>query len=260
MEYYGVTDVGKRRHSNQDCFVLKDVCGYLVAVVCDGMGGANGGKIASEVACETFSDSLCTRIEEIYKEDPASLPGALDKLIRSAIDSANDKIYKLSLKNRDLAGMGTTLVGCVLHGQDAAVFNIGDSGLYHVQGNDVKKLTKDHSLVQALIDAGQLTEAEAVHHPNKNVITRVVGVDEHVEADLAVHKIESGYLLLCSDGLSNYSLIVAVCFALLVPNIIEKRAQRKINTARVTMVITLCIVLVAYFIYAGVRSGFTFRA
>lgn len=231
MEYFGVTDVGKRRQSNQDCFSLRMVCDYLVAVVCDGMGGANGGKIASEVACETFCESLCTRIEELHKEDPDAIPGILDKLIRTAIDAANDRIYKLALKNRDLAGMGTTLVGCVLHGQKLILFNIGDSCLYHVRGNKIRKLTRDHSLVQTLVDSGQLTQEEAIHHPNKNIITRVVGVDEHVEADLSRCTITSGYLLLCSDGLANYLSGPDLAFFLNEEGETREKAELLINYA-----------------------------
>ena len=231
MEYFGVTDVGKRRQSNQDCFALRMVCGYLVAVVCDGMGGANGGKIASEVACETFCDNLCTRIEELHNENPTSLPGILDKLIRKAIDAANEQIYKLAFKNHDLAGMGTTLVGCVIHGNKVILFNIGDSSLFHVRGNKIRKLTRDHSLVQTLIDSGELTPGEALRHPNKNIITRVVGVDEHVEADLSRCTINSGYLLLCSDGLSNYLTGPDLAFFLNEEGETREKAELLINYA-----------------------------
>lgn len=231
MEYFGITDVGKRRQSNQDCFALRMVGDYLVAIVCDGMGGANGGKIASEVACEAFCDSLCTRIEELNRDNPASVPGILDKLIRKAIDAANEQIYKLSLKNRDLAGMGTTLVGCVIHGHKVILFNIGDSALYHVRGNRIRKLTHDHSLVQSLIDAGDLSPEEAVHHPNKNIITRVVGVDEHVEADLSRCTIASGYLLLCSDGLSNYLSGPDLAFFLNEEGELQEKTELLINYA-----------------------------
>ena len=231
MEYFGVTNVGKRRQSNQDCFALRMVCDYLVAIVCDGMGGANGGKIASEVACETFCNSLCTRIEELHAEDPDSVPSILDKLIRKAIDAANEQIYKLALKNRDLAGMGTTLVGCVIQGHKVIFFNIGDSALYHVRGDKIRKLTRDHSLVQSLIDSGKLTPEDAAHHPNKNVITRVVGVDEHVEADLSRCNIASGYLLLCSDGLSNYLSGPDLAFFLNEEGEIQEKAELLINYA-----------------------------
>ncbi len=231
MEYFGVTDVGKRRQSNQDCFALRMVCDYLVAIVCDGMGGANGGKIASEVACETFCDVLCPRIEELHAENPDSLPTVLDKIIRNAIDAANDQIYKLSLKNRDLAGMGTTLVGCVIHGHKVTLFNIGDSSLYHVRGEKIRKLTRDHSLVQTLVDSGEIKPEEAAHHPNKNIITRVVGVDEHVEADLSRCTIASGYLLLCSDGLSNYLSGPDLAFFLNEEGEIQEKAELLINYA-----------------------------
>ena len=231
MDYFGVTNVGKRRQSNQDCFALRMVCDYLVAIVCDGMGGANGGKIASEVACETFCDSLCARIEELHAANPDSVPGVLDKLIRNAIDTANDQIYKLALKNRDLAGMGTTLVGCVIHKNKVIIFNIGDSSLYHVRGNRIRKLTRDHSLVQSLIDSGQLTPEEAPYHPNKNIITRVVGVDDHVEADLSRCTISSGYLLLCSDGLSNYLSGPDLAFFLNEDGETQEKAELLINYA-----------------------------
>lgn len=231
MEYFGVTDVGKRRQSNQDCFALREVCGYLVAIVCDGMGGANGGKIASEVACEAFCDSLCGRIEELHADTPDSIPSILDKLIRKAIDAANDRIYKLAFKNRDLAGMGTTLVGCVIHEHKVVIFNIGDSSLYHIRGQKIRKLTRDHSLVQTLIDSGQLNPSDAAQHPNKNIITRVVGVDEHVEADLSRCTLTSGYLLLCSDGLSNYLSGPDLAFFLNEEGETQEKAELLINYA-----------------------------
>ena len=110
-------------------------------------------------------------------------------------------VDKLSLKNKELSGMGTTLVGCVICKHKVVLFNIGDSCIYHVRGERVRKLTRDHSLVQTLIDSGQISPEEAAHHPNKNIITRVVGVDEHVKADISRINLSSGYLLLCSDGL-----------------------------------------------------------
>lgn len=231
MEYFGVTDVGKRRQSNQDCFSLHMVCDYLVAIVCDGMGGANGGKIASEVACEAFCNSLIPRIEELHAEDPDSLPSVLDKLIRNAVDAANDQIYRLALKNRELTGMGTTLVGCVIHGHKVTIFNIGDSSLYHVRGEKIRKLTRDHSLVQSLVDSGQISREESMHHPNKNIITRALGVDEHVEADLSRCSIASGYLLLCSDGLSNYLNGPDLAFFLNEEGETQEKAELLINYA-----------------------------
>lgn len=231
MEYYGVTDVGKRRQSNQDCFALRCVGDYVVAIVCDGMGGANGGKVASEVACETFCDSLCTHLEALCAEAPESVASSLKRLIGNAVDAANEKIYKMSLKTRELAGMGTTLVGCVVRGHKITVFNIGDSCLYHVRGEKVKKLTRDHSLVQSLIDSGQISAEEAVHHPNKNIITRVVGVDEHVEADITQVTLASGYLLLCSDGLSNYLTGPDLAFFLEEEGTVPEKALLLINYA-----------------------------
>ncbi len=231
MEYFGITDVGKRRQSNQDCFALREVGGCLVAVVCDGMGGANGGKIASEIACETFTDHLCERIGELSEEGTEKLFSVLDRLVQTSVDLANEKIYKLSLKNKELSGMGTTLVGCVICKHKVVLFNIGDSCIYHVRGERVRKLTRDHSLVQTLIDSGQISPEEAAHHPNKNIITRVVGVDEHVKADISRINLSSGYLLLCSDGLSNYFTGPDLAFFVGEEGEVSQKAELLVNYA-----------------------------
>ena len=203
MEWFGITDKGIKRASNQDCFSVITVGDHLLAVVCDGMGGENGGNVASRMACEYFTERLSDSIHSV--DDPSLLTDVLLKrFITNSVSKANFEIHRESERKSELYGMGTTLVACLLTADNALIVNVGDSRLYHISENSVRQITKDHSLVQALVDAGSITEKQAAHHPNKNIITRAVGVDKDVECDLYEERNLSGYLLLCSDGLSNY--------------------------------------------------------
>lgn len=202
-EYFGLTDKGRKRASNQDCFAIRTVGSYLIAVVCDGMGGVGGGNVASELACEYYSEKITDSINSV--DDPALITNEiLEKFMIHSVAKANAEVYRESLRSPELKGMGTTLVSAVIKGTAVTIGNVGDSRLYHVDSFGITQITKDHSFVQTLLDAGEITESEAYAHPNKNIITRAVGVDNHVECDVYHKDISSGYLLLCSDGLSNY--------------------------------------------------------
>lgn len=197
MNLYGMTDIGKKRHSNQDVFYthkFSEQVGF--AVVCDGMGGQNGGQVASNITCSTISKEL--RLNEL------SNGKTVKEMVISAISEANVTVYRTSIENKEYKGMGTTAVVAAVVNDTAHIANIGDSRVYKLSGDSFEQITKDHSLVQELIEQGKLTKEEGRNHPNKNMITRAVGVNLTVNIDYVELKFEKcEKILLCSDGLTN---------------------------------------------------------
>lgn len=216
MQYFGATNQGIRRSSNQDAFSIQIAGNLLIATVCDGMGGASGGDVASSIAVDTYAKKLIKYINStlsfVYLGDipkfgePCSyFPDLhLGDFIAKSVDVANAAVYDAASRDASLQGMGTTLTSCIVTPTGVVTANIGDSRIYYVQNGSIQKLTRDHSLVQSLIDQGKITEKEALRHPNRNIILRALGVDEKVEADVSFFPYTQGTLLLCSDGLSNY--------------------------------------------------------
>ncbi len=199
MQIYSKTDVGIKRSNNQDaCFT-----GYLsdnsaLAIVCDGMGGANAGNVASETAVKVISEYINNSYSSRLNRD------SLMKLIKNAVASANASIYEMSKNNSDYVGMGTTAVVLVVRNGFAFVCHVGDSRAYIVNSK-ISQITKDHSIVQTLLENGKLTLEEAKNHPRKNVITRALGVEEDVIPDCNEIPMEIGdTILVCTDGLSNF--------------------------------------------------------
>lgn len=199
MKFQGKTDVGVMRHSNQDDFAVAELQdGSVLAVVCDGMGGANAGNVASKKATEVISSFF----QRSYRKG-LDAQGIM-ALLQSAILSANIEIYDMAQKNTELTGMGTTVVAAFVSGEFTVVSHVGDSRAYLV-GDSVTQLTRDHSVVQSLIESGKLTPEEARVHPRRNVITRALGIEPEVLVDSDEFVIGDGEnLLLCSDGLSNF--------------------------------------------------------
>ena len=199
MQIFSKIDIGNKRNTNQDAYItaiLPDSA--VLAVVCDGMGGANGGDVASRTATEL----ICEYVKNSYNS--AQSNDRLLELLKNAVLSANLEIYELACKNEDLSGMGTTVVAAIIKPQTALICNVGDSRAYLIE-EDIAQITRDHSVVQSLIEKGELTAEEARVHPKKNIITRALGVEENVMPDL--YEIEFGEnsrLLLCTDGLSNF--------------------------------------------------------
>lgn len=198
MIVYGQTDVGRVRADNQDTFR----CGTLTqeacyAVVCDGMGGAAGGSVASRLTAELIEERLVTGFRENMAES------SVLHLLESAVAAANALVYDEAMADPDLRGMGTTVVAAVVQGDTVYTAHVGDSRIYLVN-DGIQQLTRDHSIVQEMIEKGQLTPEEAQHHPRKNLITRAIGVDSRVTCDLqTVAMAPADGLLLCSDGLTN---------------------------------------------------------
>ena len=195
MNIFGLTDVGAVRSENQDNYAIRVLDEQLaVAVVCDGMGGAQAGNVASAVAVESFAAA----VEDSWKENRPQTQSERERLLQEACRHANQVVYELSKDNPDYHGMGTTLVAALICGDEICLVNVGDSRAYLMRGDIIRQLTLDHSLVQVLVARGELTQEQARVHPKKNLITRALGVDPSVVEDSFLDR-----LLLCSDGLSN---------------------------------------------------------
>ena len=199
MQSWSLTDPGCVRPQNQDaCQVESLDRNTLLCVVCDGMGGAKSGNIASSLAVDVF-------VQEVKRGWKGALDGeAVSQLLRSAVKLANFTVFDQAQQFADFSGMGTTLVAALITGKDAYIVNVGDSRAYKVDKAGISRLTNDHSLVQMMVQRGKLTPERARTYPGKNVITRAIGTEAVVEADLFHCKLERGdCLLLCTDGLSN---------------------------------------------------------
>lgn len=200
MQIYYQTDVGLMRRNNQDyclCEKLSDTLAY--AAVCDGMGGANGGNVASSEACNEISRVLKEELKaEMSEQD-------LKELMEKAVTSANTKVYDMSCADENLSGMGTTVELAVIRGERLFVVHAGDSRVYRITSKGITQVTTDHSLVQQLVELGQITQEEARFHPSKNYITRALGVEPELEVDFLTEPFEKDdIILICTDGLSNY--------------------------------------------------------
>lgn len=199
MRIFSKTDKGRVRTDNQDAYFAGRISDNAVfAVVCDGMGGANAGNVASENAVRHISEYIIRS----YRDAMDTVE--LEKTVRNAVVSANIELFDMSASEQSLSGMGTTAVIALIRNDEAIIANVGDSRIYLVN-EQIKQLTRDHSVVQSLIESGKITPEDAKFHPRKNVITRALGAEENVTADTSVIKLEiTDALLLCTDGLSNY--------------------------------------------------------
>lgn len=200
MKIASKTDTGRVRETNQDSYAAGELsAGVAWAVVCDGMGGANGGNIASATAVKIISEYIASS----YREGMSS--NSIKMMLESAVHSANMSIYDMSRTVESLSGMGTTVVVTLVSNSKAHIVHAGDSRAYKISGDEIIQITRDHSIVQSMVESGQLSEDEAKSHPRKNVITRALGVDENIEIEYnEVDLGSSDSLMLCTDGLTNY--------------------------------------------------------
>ncbi len=201
MQVWTISDVGisRKNNPNEDTFILEKMeDGCLLAVVCDGMGGANAGEIASGLASKTFMGFLSEKYSG-WNENQ------LKKNMREAVSRANKAVFDASVGESGLSGMGTTIVAAFINEEGEAVLaNVGDSRAYLVGEEGLCQLTHDHSLVNEMILRGEISKLEAHRHPSRNLITRAVGVEPEVKCDIYTHKAKKGdFILLCSDGLSD---------------------------------------------------------
>lgn len=193
---WGVTDKGAVRQQNQDAYYLSITDALAAAVVCDGMGGAKAGNVASTLAVDTFVEALRSQSSE-KQANP-------DQVLMDAAEQANGAVFYRSGADPDCLGMGTTMVAALIEGGIAHILNIGDSRCYLITDKGITKVTRDHSVVEDLVTRGEITPEEARLHPRKNLITRALGAEGHIRADLYHQNLAEGeFLLLCSDGLSN---------------------------------------------------------
>ena len=199
MQYWGLTDPGCVRPQNQDTYLVEQLDrNSLLCVVCDGMGGAKSGNVASTLAADVF-------IQEMKNNWNSSMDAdKIDQAMRSAVKLANFTVFDQSKQFEEFTGMGTTMVAVLIRGKDATIVNVGDSRAYCVNSDGIQRLTTDHSLVQMMVQRGELTPERARTYPGKNFITRAIGTEPTVECDLFHCRLERGdSVLLCSDGLTN---------------------------------------------------------
>lgn len=195
MKAWGLSDTGIAREHNEDAYMIRfDETAGLFAV-CDGMGGASAGEIASKTAIEAFA---------AYCENADLMAEGAEAVMSAAIEHANRSVFTMANENEDYAGMGTTLVAMLTHKNTAVFGNVGDSRAYYIEGDEIRQITTDHSLVNEMLARGELNEYQAQRYPKRNIITRSIGVDASVKSDIFKISPKPGsYVLLCSDGLTN---------------------------------------------------------
>ena len=199
MQCWGLTDPGCVRAQNQDVYQIEKLDGStMLCLVCDGMGGAKSGNVASSLAADVF-------VQEVRRNWKHGLSDErIDQILQSAAKLANFTVYDQARQFEEFNGMGTTLVAALVHGKKATVIHVGDSRAYAITRDGIRQLTKDHSVVQMMLERGELTPEQARTYPGKNLITRAIGTEGIIQSDLTHLTLERGdSLLLCSDGLSN---------------------------------------------------------
>ena len=193
MKVYAITDIGRARALNEDSYYVPRE-GERFCAVADGMGGHNAGEVASAMAVQVFS-------EQMRKADHITA-----ETLHSAVERANEAVYRQALENEGMSGMGTTFSALAQQGGDVLLAHVGDSRIYLIREGAMFQLTTDHTLVEEMIRKGMLTPREARFHPHRNIITRALGTDPRIEIDLVQMAARSGdVFFLCSDGMTNYA-------------------------------------------------------
>ena len=197
---FAKADIGRVREQNQDYFYISEETEEpKIYILADGMGGYKGGEIASRLATESAQKYIQNNFERITKEKEEIL-----KLVKSAVEYANMVVYEKSKEVPELEGMGTTLEVCVIYNNKAYIGHVGDSRIYRIRKDVIRKLTKDHSYVQKLVEDKKITREEAKTHPKKNMLIKALGCTPYVEPDIRARNFEKGdVFIMCSDGLTN---------------------------------------------------------
>ena len=223
IKSFSVTDIGRKRKLNQDFVYSSDeTVGNLknVYIVADGMGGHQAGDYASKCTVET----MVREIKGCFEQSPI-------RILSRAIRIANDQVRRKAREDESLYGMGTTVVAATVLGKYLQVANVGDSRLYIIN-EEVRQITRDHSLVEEMVRMGGLDREAARNHPDKNIITRAIGARDTIEIDFFHEELKSGDLILmCSDGLTNMLEDEEIGRILKTPGTIEERAERLIDVA-----------------------------
>ena len=222
MQVWGITHRGSVRQQNQDAFAAETLPdGRVIALVCDGMGGARAGNVASTMAVSLFMEQF-----------QAADQGSAEERMRAAAGVANREIFRRSLHDEECTGMGTTLVSVLADDSEAVFLNEGDSRAYHINDEGILQVTRDHSLLEDLVERGELTRDQARVHPHKNLITRALGAEPELRADCFRQPMAEGdYLLLCSDGLSNVVTEQEMLYEVIHGGDAEDCCQRLLNVA-----------------------------
>ena len=200
IKAYAKSDVGKVREMNQDYYYISNSLDEVqLYILADGMGGYNGGEIASKIAVETAKNYIENNFKEIEKDRDSII-----QLLGSSMEYANMVVYEKSKEDKELEGMGTTLEVCLIYNNKVYIGHIGDSRIYRIRKEFIRKLTQDHSYVQKLVKEGKITKEQAEVHPQKNMLTRALGCNAFVEPDVMVKGfLKDDILVMCSDGLTN---------------------------------------------------------
>lgn len=200
MRVFAKTDLGKARDINQDYYYVSDQSDEIqLFILADGMGGYNGGEIASRLATDSAKSYLKNNFGSIDYDKESIL-----KLIENAVEYANMVVYEKSKSDKELEGMGTTLEICLIYNNKVYIGHIGDSRIYRIRKNFIRRLTVDHSYVEKLVKDGTITREESYTHPKKNMLTKALGCSAYIEPDVTVKGfLKEDILLICSDGLTN---------------------------------------------------------
>ena len=201
MRILAKSDIGKARDMNQDCFYVSDLNKDEIKlyIVADGMGGYKGGEIASSLAVKSVKNFVFNNFKKSRKDREAIL-----QLLKAAIEYANMIVYEKSKEDPELQDMGTTLDACLIYNNKVFIGHVGDSRVYRIRKNFMRKLTSDHSYVEKLVKEGTITKEEAYNHPKKNMLMKALGCNSLVQPDLICKGfLKDDILLMCSDGLTN---------------------------------------------------------
>ena len=200
IKAYAKSDVGKVRELNEDSFYISDSLDEIqLYILADGMGGYNGGEVASKLAIQSAKNYIESNFKQIEKDKDSII-----QLVGSSVEYANMIVYEKSKENNELNGMGTTLDVCLIYNNRVFIGHVGDSRVYRIRKEFMRKLTQDHSYVQKLVKDGTITQEEAVHHPQKNMLMKALGCNAFVEPDVMVKGfLKDDILIMNSDGLTN---------------------------------------------------------
>ena len=200
IKAYAKTDKGKVREMNQDYYYISDSLDDVkLFILADGMGGYNGGEIASQLAVTTAKNYIENNFKDIEKDRESII-----QLLGSSMEYANMVVYEKSKEKPELEGMGTTLEICLIYNNKAFIGHVGDSRIYRIRNQFIRKLTQDHSYVQKLVKEGTITKEQATHHPQKNMLMKALGCNAFVEPDVMVKGfLKEDIIVMCTDGLTN---------------------------------------------------------
>ena len=200
IKAYAKSDVGKVREANEDSFYISDSLDEIqIYILADGMGGYKGGEIASKLAIQSARNYIESNFKQIEKDKDSII-----QLVGSSVEYANMIVYEKSKENKELEGMGTTLDVCLIYNNRVFIGHVGDSRVYRIRKEFMRKLTQDHSYVQKLVKDGTITKEEATHHPQKNMLMKALGCNAFVEPDVMVKGfLKDDILIMNSDGLTN---------------------------------------------------------